>query len=326
MARGIRGPNEMKVTIESLMIRDYIAVGEHETVASTVEILRRRRGEFQNKFAYIYVINKEGELSGVLGTRDLLAEDLSRPIFQMVKREVLKVSASAGLEEALEIFSKYSFLAVPVTDRDRRLIGIIPAKGVEKYLKPAKQIDEEIERKHVKEIVVKRIPWVVISVTSSLMGAYILGIFIGKIESVIALILFVPVVLGLAGGVGTQFARITIREIRKEHVKPVLFVKLLFKEVAVSLMIAIFALLISAALAVLWRKVPAEGIALALSIVAAMTVSGILGIVAPVVLRFLRIDSDFVSELFTLLICDIVALTLYFLISLPIVNPMIELG
>lgn len=326
---------EEKLSARFLMTSDFIAVREQETVGGTLDILHGRKSDFQNKFAYLYVVSEEGELCGVLGTRDLLAEDSKRPISEIMKREVLSVSEDSNSDQVLHIFRNHPFFALPVTDRKHRLIGIIPAENVEKYLKrserPARgqegdSVHEEIETIGIKEIILKRMPWFMISLTSGLMCAYILGIFIGKIESVIALILFVPIVLGLAGGVGTQLGRITIRELRKGSLRPTFLMTLLLKEVVISFAIAVIALLISSVVAVLWRKMPIEGIAFALSIIGAMTVSGILAIIAPVLLRLLRMDSGFVPGLFTLLICDIVALVIYFLISLPLVNPMIELG
>ena len=215
-------------------------------------------------------------------------------------------------------------------------MGIIPSSHVQKFLGStaprlnfyqfANFSQEEVEGKGVLAIVVKRLPWLLLSVTSGLVCAYILGIFIGKVESIIALILFVPIILGLAGSVGTQSAAITNRGLREGRLVMTKLLQILAKEIAVGFAIGIAAFFSAAFIAVLWKKSPVEGIALGSSIVAGVTVSGVLGMILPIIFKVFRVNSNFASGLFLLLICDMVALILYFMISLSLVSPMIELG
>lgn len=321
-------------SLQSLISGDYLSISEHETVGSTVERLREHKADFQDKFVYLYVIDEREKLVGVLRIRDLLIEDPRKPITGVMERLVVHILESASLEEVLKIFRAYSFFAFPVTDETHRLVGVIPRKRIQKFLSPvlhdSNPFDdlnqEEIERKSVREIVLKRLPWLLISVTSGLVCAYILGIFIGKVESIVAFILFVPIVLGLAGSVSTQSARITVRGLREEKLAVLKLVQILGKQIAIGLVIGSIAFLLACFIALLWRKSPLESIALGLAIVGAVTASSILGIILPIVFQALRFPSDFASGLFLLFVCDIVALILYFMISFSLVNPMLELG
>ncbi len=324
-----------KAGLESLISLDYMAVLEHETVGSALQLLRKRREDFQNKLVYIYVTSEANKLVGVLRVRDLLTEDSQVPIAQIMKQSVLQVLKSSSIEEALQIFRTYSFSALPVTDDKHQLIGTIPADRIKKHLSPtARQhfyrftgfSQEEVENAGVKEIVLKRLPWLVISVSSGLVCAYILGIFIGGVESIIALILFIPIIIGLAGSVGTQSAAITNRGLRDGKLAITKLLQIVGKEIATGFTIGVVAFTLAALIASLWRKSPVEGIALGLSIVIVMTASGILGIILPITFKTLRIRSDSASGLFVLLICDMVALILYFVVSLSLISPVLELG
>ena len=258
---------DSKTGISSLISNDYIAVSASETVGSALKLLRERRSDFQNKIAYLYVTGADGKLVGTLRVRDLLTADPNQPIHQITAKSVLHVSKGALLEEVVKIFRSYSFFAVPVTDREGRLLGIIRSEQLRQYLSPSSRRNfyqfmnfsqEEIEGEGILKIVLKRLPWLLISVTSGLVCAYILGLFIGRIESVIALILFVPIILGLAGSVGNQSAQIVIRGLQNDNLQISKLIKVLAKEVLVGIVIACVVLLLAVVIAALWRKVPVE--------------------------------------------------------------------
>jgi len=320
----------LTVKVKSLISKEYLAVSEDETVGGAVEFLRRKKGDFQKKFTYIYVVNHAGNLMGVLQTRDLLLEEPLRQIHSVMKETVTSVSEDASARELIETFNLNPYLAVPVIDSHRRLVGIISRFNFESNLSPEERRllrrlnpieTEEIEGNGVFHIAFKRLPWLLLSVTSGLVCSYILGIFIGKIESIVALILFVPIILGLAGNIGTQVARVTSRGLDEGKLSLRKMVLVLGKEILVGLIIGFCAFALAAAIALIWKRFPLEGIALGLSIVGVSFASGLMGVIFPVTFKALRIKANFASGLFLLLICDIVALILYFLISLSLVSP-----
>ncbi|MBI4395427.1 MAG: magnesium transporter [Candidatus Omnitrophica bacterium] len=322
-----------QTSIHPLVSEDFVAVTNLGTVGGVIKVLRERKEDFQAKFAYVYVTDAERKLMGVLRIRDLLSENETRPIKEVMNKPVIQATENMSLEEVVHLFRTYSFLALPVTDQENHLIGVIPIEKMKKYLIPmphqyrfAGLVYEEVENKSVWEIVLKRLPWFLISVTSGLVCAYILGIFIGKIESIVALMLFVPIILGLAGNVGTQSAQVTLRGLQEGKLSIRKMGRILTKEILTSVILGSVSFLLAFLIALPWRKNPIEGIALGISIIAVMTFSGALGIVLPIIFRIFRINSNFASGLLLLIICDIVAIVLYFTISLSLITPMLELG
>ncbi len=320
----------MKLNLKSLITREYLAVSEDDTVGSAVDFLRKQKADFQRQFAYIYVVNQKGILTGVLQTRDLVLADPLRNIHSLMRETVASLSEDASTQEAIELFNLNAYLAVPVVDSARRLVGILSRSNLETNLssderRRLRRMDpnetEEVEGSGVFQIALKRLPWLLISVTSGLVCSYILGIFIGKIESIVALILFIPIILGLAGNVGTQLARVTSRGLEEGKLSLNKIIFVLGKEILVGLIIGFCAFALAASIALLWKRYPYEGIALGLSIVGVSLASGLMGIILPVTFKTLRIKANLASGLFLLLICDIVSLLLYFLISLSLVSP-----
>ena len=326
---------EEKQELKHFISVEFIAISDTETVASTLQLLRTRRNDFRHKFAYIYVTNKRGELTGVLSTRSLLTEGPSKQVSEMMSSSVFYVRESDSMDHVRKILRQWKFLIIPVVSDAKKLIGVIEASKIGgifnvnnfgKSLLISAGSKEEILGRGVFGIVLKRIPWLLISVTTSLVCAYILGIFIGQIESIVALVLFIPVVLGSSGSAGAQLAQITFRELNYGGINLLGLAKLLGKEIVVAFLMACIIFVLSVVIGLVWRKPPVEGTALAVSIVVAVTAAGMLGIISPMMLRGLRIRSEFATGLFALLICDIVALVLYFMVAFTLVNPSFELG
>ena len=316
--------------IQSYISQDFLAVSNEETVNNTIEHLKSRRNDFQDKFAYVYVVDKKGKLLSVLQTRDLLMAEGSKEIASIMKSSAIFIGENSSFDDVVHFFCKHNFFAAPVVDKNSHLKGVISYKSIEPFLSEERKREitgekEEIEASSAVQFALKRLPWLSISITTGLICAYILGLFIGKIESVVALILFVPIIIGIAGNVGAQSAKITNRGLDEGKLSLQKIFRILWKEFFIGVVVGLCAFLLIALISILWRKFPLEGIALGLSIVFVSTTSGIFGVALPVMFRVLKIKSDFASNLLLLLICDTAALVVYFLISLSFVSPVLEL-
>lgn len=316
------------------MSSDFVAVPENASVAETVELIRRKKSELKEKFIYVYAVDGMGRLVGVLQLRDLLLSDSEAPVRDIASVKPVCLRASDSEEKAALFFRKHRLLALPVVDDRNVLVGIVTAADVADIV----QLDsdrkirhfagmsgpiaagEEIEGKSVLKIVSRRLPWLLLSMTSGLMCAYIVGIFIEEIESMIALVLFIPIVLGVAGGVGVQSSVIVLRGLEEGKLRLSEVGKVLLKETAIGLLIGLVSCLAVAFTSLFWQKDPMLGVALGSSIVACVVASGFLGALLPVILRTFRIDPAFASGLFVLVICDIAVMIIYFSLSFAIIG------
>ena len=310
---------------------DFVSVPNSASIEEAINLIRKRKSELGDSFLYVYVVDAEGKLEGVLQLRDLLLTDPCMSVQNIMKTKPVFLKITSQEKEIESVFKQYPFLALPVVDESEKLAGVITAREVTDIV----QIEsnrmlhrfagisggEEIEGQSIFKIISRRLPWLLLSMVSGLMCAYILGIFIEEIESMIALVLFIPIVLGVAGGVGVQSSVIAARGISEGRFKLSEIGRILIKEIAIGCLIGLISCLVITLIAFFWQKSLLLGIALGVSVIASVVVSGLTGILLPFIFRVLRINPAFGSGIFVLVICDILVMIVYFKLSFLIINP-----
>jgi len=212
-----------------------------------------------------------------------------------------------------------------------KLVGVIPRTkaGISAFPKFLYQVPafsrEEVEQRGLSEIVTRRLPWLCFTITTGLICAYLLGIFIGSIESVVALIFFLPVVLGLSGSIGSQSAGIVIRGLEEGKLSIVKLLRILAKELAIGAVLGGLSCVLVVLISLLWKKSAELAFVLGFSIFAGAGSSALIGMILPIALRTVKVKSSFASGLFLLLICDMVAAALYFAVSVSFLGAQIDL-
>jgi magnesium transporter len=108
----------------SLMTTEYIAVPSECSVSDVFARLRRS-GQETDLIYYIYVLNSEEHLLGVLSLRDLLLADPAQKAEEVMKKEIVSVLPTSSVEEVTNLLSKYDFLSVPVVNQGGKMLGIV---------------------------------------------------------------------------------------------------------------------------------------------------------------------------------------------------------
>ncbi len=195
-----------KNTVGAIMKREFLAVPQDSTIEETINRFRSTTLEVVSKPSYIYVVDKDACLIGVIQVRDLLSRPPQTFVKDIMLKDVIKAQVHMDQEEAMRLFIKHKFLALPVVDRTQRLIGIITADEMVDIAELEAEEDiakligtgvDEITTRSIPRIVRLRLPWLAFSILSGLICAFILGTFQYELKSVIALALFIPIVLGL---------------------------------------------------------------------------------------------------------------------------------
>ncbi len=309
---------------------EFVSLSARVTIRQAIETIRQKRSQLRDKFLYVYTVDEQGKLEGVLQLRDLLLEEPDKLLREIAHPNPVYLRTADSEKTVADLFKKHPFFALPVMDETGLLVGVITAQDVADIVQVesnrilhhfAGMSGEEIEEKSILKIVSRRLPWLLLSMLSGLMCAYILGIFIEEIESMIALVLFIPIVLGVAGGVGVQSSVIALRGLNEGELKLSEIARVLVKEIAIGFVIGLISCLVISVIALLWQKNPILGVAVGVSIVACVVASGILGILLPFILKALKLNPTFASGLFVLVICDIAVMIIYFSLSFAIINP-----
>lgn len=310
--------------VGAIMRKEFLAVSDLSTIEETIRHFRGAPLEKVLKPSYIYVIDSEDHLVGVVQMRDLLSRSPNTYVKDIMLRDVVKVDIETDTREAMRLFVGHKFLALPVIDKSQRLVGIVTADdmmdvaGLQAEKDIAKIVGtsvDEITSRSIPRIVRLRLPWLAISILSGLTCAFILGWFEYELKTVIALALFIPIVLGISESTAMQSATIVVRNMAlgKATFKNVNW--LLQKEILVGVIVGLICGLFVGGTATLWQGNPNLGSALALSISLSIIVSGAVGACLPFLFRSVRIDPALASGPIVLATCDIITLLIYFRLS-----------
>ena len=313
-----------------LMYTDVFTLHE-ETLAKEAIAALQDQEEAEMVF-YLYAIDNEGALTGVISLRDLVTTPSDTMLKDIMTKKVQAVRPETDQEEVARIVSQYNFLAVPVIDSDEKLLGIVTVDDVvdvireeatEDFLKMVGAgEDREILLKSSWENARIRLPWLFASWVGGIIAAYIIGVFDNILQNTIALAAFIPVIIGMGGNIGTQSSTIIVRGLATGRVGFENSSKILFKEIRVGLILGIlYGILLG--LFAIFRFLdisPILGLVVGLSICASMLIAATIGSLVPLILDRFDIDPAVATGPFVTTAIDILGVALYFIIAGALFN------
>jgi magnesium transporter len=289
------------------------------------EALERIRSTgLEERIFYFYVVDGEGRLSGVVPARRLLTEPLERRIGEVMVPRVLSLPEGVTLLEACECFILHKFLAIPVVDGKKRLLGIVDVSIFTDEVMELStggnndQIFQTIgihiqELQHaspVKAFLV-RFPWLAATVSGGVLCAVLAGLFEATLQQKVVLAVFMALVLGLGEAVAAQSLALTVQSLPATRVRwKWLRVKLL-REAVTALLLGILAgSAVALMVGLFWRDLPAS-LSIGGSVTVSVLVAAQLGILVPVILRIVHWDPKIAAGPITLAVADLFTVTTY---------------
>jgi magnesium transporter len=275
---------------------------------------------------YLYVVDEQRRLSGVLSLRQLVTATDETKLSRIMTSEVVKVHVSTDQEEAARKVSRYNLLAVPVVGDNDILVGIITVDDVidvlreeatEDILKMAGTSEEEISSFSVWRSVRVRLPWLFAAWIGGVAAIKIIEGFEGQFSEQITLFAslaaFIPVIMGMGGNIGTQSLSITVRGLATGRIDPKLLWRVVFKEIRVGLLLGIAYGFLLALVGWFLNKSLILGVAVGVAMCGNMTLAAVVGTFLPLIATKLRIDPAVASGPFVTTSIDVLGVTLFFL-------------
>jgi len=314
-----------------IMTTDYLALPETMTAQEAIQEVRTA-SETEMVF-YVYALDQEGRLSGVVSLRELVVATDQTPLSRFMTREVVRVSVTTDQEDAARRVSRYNLLAMPVVDDQEILVGIITVDDIidvlreeatEDILKMAGTSEEEVSSFSVWRSVRVRLPWLFAAWLGGVIAIKIIGGFEVHFQEKIALFAslaaFIPVIMGMGGNIGTQSLSITVRGLATGRIDPKLLWRVVFKEIRVGLLLGLTYGLLLALVGWVLNKNVALGAAVGIAMCGNMTLAAVVGTFLPLLAVKLRIDPAVASGPFVTTSIDVLGVTLYFLTALLIIT------
>jgi len=203
------------------MTPEFVSISPDITVAAAMRLIRAKAPDAETIY-YVYVTDRPGHLLGVVSLRDLVIAEPQNTIGQVMRRQVIRLPASADQEEAARLLMEHNFLALPVVDDDGRLLGVITSDDVADVLE--EEATEDIERlggseplgepylsASLFELWRKRIPWLMVLFLAGTYTSAVLQLFSDTLDQVVALTFFIPLLIGTGGNVGSQIVTTVVR-------------------------------------------------------------------------------------------------------------------
>ncbi|MCC2670788.1 MAG: magnesium transporter [Armatimonadetes bacterium] len=322
-------------SVGRLMVRRVPRIRSEWTVAEAFRYVRRRTTELET-INNLYVLAEDGTLRGVVSLRELVEADPQAPIRELMQTRLVMVTPDTDREEAANLISRYNFLALPVVDERKRLLGIVTVddlvdvliqEGTEDVLHmgavsgggEADQ-DSSYWAGRITSAVKKRIGWLLLLFVASSITSQVLQHFHTELQSLVTLSFFIPLLIGTGGNAGSQTVMTVVRGLALGEIRSRDASRVLVRETLTGLLLG----LCLGGIAVLggWALTGklALGVVLGTSVVAVCAWSTCVGALIPITARLLKIDPTVASAPFISTFVDATGLLIYLLIAKAILG------
>ena len=306
-----------------IMTTDFIALSEDITVEEAITRLREIAPEAEIIY-YVYVIDSQTKLSGVLSLRDLIAAEDGTFLKEIMYRNVISATAQMDQEEVARLVARYDLLALPVVDEEHRLLGIITVDDIIDVIEEEATEDiyllagtGEVEGVNILEapiidIASKRLPWLLVCLVGGLLSGSVIGAFEATLQSILILAIFIPVIMDMGGNVGTQTSTLFVRGLATGEIDDKDIWRYFFREIKVGFFMGIINGIIISAVAWLWQGIPVLGLIVGIAMFMTIFFASLLGTIVPMFFNYYGIDPAISSGPIVTTIKDVTGLLIYF--------------
>lgn len=303
--------------------RDCAVLREASSVREALNYIRERG--VSEKIIYFYVLDEEQRLIGVIPTRRLLTAELERPIGDVMIKKVVSIPEDATILDAHELLARYKYLALPIVDKEQKLIGTVDVSMFleEKFMVPTKtRMDEVFETIGFRVSQVRgatpfrafrfRFPWLLSTIAGGLLCAVLTSVYNATLEQSLILAFFLTLVLGLGESVGMQSMTVTIQALRSTQPTLKWYLRSFWHETGTALLLGAASGLLVGLVVFLWRSALNVALVIGGGILLSMTGACLFGLSIPALLHALRLDPKIAAGPLTLAIADICTIAFYF--------------
>ena len=323
--------DDVKESAGGIMTTGYIEINKNMTAKEAIDHMRENALDAETIY-YIYVVDNDEKLVGVLSLRELITARDSVIVEDLMSENIISIDVDEDREEAVRLVSKYDLIAIPVIDKEGILKGIITVDDIIDVMEEEASEDlyklagsSEHERdvaenvnattlQQVTSSVRARMPWLIIILIMGLLSTIILTKlpFVGIDSNYVKILLFLPVILCLGGSIGMQSSSITIMTISS---KDSVSTNNTVKEILVGLITGIVCGLIGGLGTYIIINNLNISLLVSISILINMIFGATIGAIVPSLLKKLDIDTSIVSAPLVSVILDFIGICIFFLIT-----------
>ena len=319
----------------SIMTTEFIVLRPDMTAEMAIKRIRRT-GVDKETIYTCYVTDDNSKLIGITSVKDLLLADDDKVVRDLMEENVISVFTLDDQEQVAQIFSAYDFLAVPVVDKEQRLVGIvtiddaidvIQEEATEDIEKMAAVLpsDKPYMKTSVWGIYKKRVPWLLILMLSATFTSTIISSFDSVLAQVLILSSFIPMITGSGGNAGSQASVSVIRALSLGEIEFKSMFKVLWKEFRVAIFCG---LTLAAANFIKLMIFDLRGhengffiaLVVSLTLVGTIIMAKIVGSSLPLLSSKIGLDPAVMANPLISTVCDSLSLLIYFAVAKSILH------
>ena len=308
-----------------LMTSEYLALRSRMKAVDAITALRSWQPD-SDELYYLFVIDTEGRLCGVVGLRQLIVAEPQIHLEDIMDTDVISVLVGTDQEECARLMTRYDLVALPVIDSDRHLLGVITVDDVIDVI--VDEATEDIQRMggaqplttpyldtSIRRVSRSRIGWLaLLFLTGSLTGTVIQN-FQNALEAVVALSIFIPLLIGTGGNAGSQTTSTIIRALALGEIDFKDSLKAMWHELRVGLLLGLGLAIFGFVRSITWIDDIGLATTVAIAILVIVIWANVMGAVLPLIVARLKMDPTVVSGPVMSTLVDATGLFIYFSIA-----------
>ena len=309
-------------TAGRLMTTEYIDLKEFQSASQALNIVRKQAANTETIYS-LYVTDRERHLTGILSLRDLVTANPEDRIGDVMTRDVVNVRTDTDQEEVARAIQRYDFLALPVVDLERRLVGIVTVDDVidvieqeatrDIYAAGAVQAGDEDDYFQSNLFVVarRRVVWLSALVFANGLTTQVIAMNDLVLKQVVLLAAFIPLLIGTGGNVGAQSSTVVIRGLSTQSIQTLGVARAIFREAIAGALLGLLMLIVVVPFA-WWRgDGPLVGAAVGISLMAITILAATAGAALPLLFDRMGLDPALMSAPFITTATDVAGVLIY---------------
>ncbi len=294
-----------------LMQRDLIAVPEHLTVGDLIDYLRDNP-DLTTEFWEVFVVDPQHKPVGSCLLSWILRTPRHVALSDVMKRDQTLIPVAMDQEEVALRFQKYALISAAVVDESGRLVGQITVDDIVHIIQEEAGEDvlllsgagEGDINEPIRESYSARVRWLIANLLTATLASWIISMFEGTIERMVALATLMPIVAGLGGNAGTQTLAVTVRALATNQLTASNAWRTVRREITIALLNGgTVAAVIGVAVSVIFGN-PALGVVIAAAMLANIVIAGLAGVFVPLTLDKFKADPAIASSIFVTMTTD----------------------
>jgi magnesium transporter len=313
-------------TAGRIMTPEYISLTETLTVGETLERIRSLARVTETIY-YLYVTDGARSLTGIVSLRDLVTGQPDQTLGELMTRDVVYVYTDTDQEEVARLIQRYDFLAVPVVDREQRLVGIITVDDVIDIMEKETTKDiyalgggvqsggDNYFQTNLLTVARKRVVWLFVLLLTNTVTGTIIRSQEAILQQVVTLAAFIPLLTGTGGNVGAQSSTVVIRGLNTDEIRDLGVLQVVLREVMAGALLGAILGGVATGWAYWLQGNLAVAFSVGVSLFAIAVLASIAGSALPFLFRSFGLDPALMSAPFITTAVDVLGVLIYFNIA-----------